>query len=527
MEWSLDASEPSRISDVRCEVVGFLARHAEPGGSPRIVELAFDELVSNACRYAPGPVWISVDWAERQPVLHVRDLGPGFSLADALAGPVRGGLQILSDVCGPLHLARHRRRGSDVSVRLPITRAEATADTTVLDDAVLPLPEQVGSDGSIGREAFLGALTVQLTQSLEAIHGPAAAQAAVTSVGTALSRRIEDEYRAARDMTEPLTPRQIAELCVSLKAAIGGDFFVLSVDDEQIVLGNRRCPFGDAVRKAPSLCRMTSSVFSGIATRNTGSGDVRLEQRIAVGDAQCRVVVSLRDHAGAAGDLPLPRPRQDRLRAVLAEDATFLREPLVGMLSGGGIDVVAHCDSPRDILQQVRIHRPDVAVLDLQETRTGEALDAACRVRREEPGTGVLVLAEQIAVDSARALLQHGSAGVGYLLKNRLGEPDDLVEHVRTVATGGTALDPAVVAEVARLRRTGDPLLELTPREREVLQLLADGLSNDAIADELVVTKRAIEKHVSNLFAKLHLPHAAGQERRVLAVLAYRQATSG
>ena len=378
----------------------------------------------------------------------------------------------------------------------------------------------------MGRDAFLSALAVQLAQVVEQTHGPASGQSAVTAVGDAVGARIEQEYRRARALTDRLSPAQLAELFVSLKAAIGGDFYVVSADDKQIVLGNRRCPFGEAVRRAPSLCQMTSNVFGGIAKRNAGQASVQLEQRIAVGDPECRVVISLLDRAATSTEARIPVPRGPRLRAVLAEDAVFLREPLLKALAEAGIDVVAQCDNPRDVLAQVRTYKPDVAIVDFQDDQTAEALAVAATVRRDHRDTGVVVLAEHVDAASARRLLKAATSGVGYLLKDRVADVDDFVAEVRTVADGGTALDGEVVAEVAALHTVDDPVQDLTPREADVLHLLAQGLSNDAIAAELVVTKRAVEKHIGNIFLKLDLPPSSESERRVLAALAYQQSTA-
>lgn len=529
MEWFLSTTDPSRVSDVRREVLSYLERHAQPGSQLRIAELAFDELVDNACRYAPGPVWVQVDWSDPQPVLHVRDTGPGFRLQDVVSDGSSGGLRLLSKAVGPLHVSADRSRGTAVSLRLPVLRPEDPPAPVVVhpDGDSSPAADHVDADGSIGRDAFLGTLVVQLAQAVEQTHGPGAAQAAVTAVGTSVGSRIEQEYRRAPALTDRLSPQQLADLFVSLERAVGGDFHPISVSDDEIVLGNRCCPFGAAVRTAPSLCRMTSSVFGGIAARNTGHGHVTLQQRIAVGDPGCRVVVSLRrrqtDHAQ---DGP-PVAHRERLRAVLAEDAVFLREPLLRVLADSGIDVVAQCDDAHDVLARVRTYQPDVAIVDLREDRTPAALEVARTVRREHPATGVVVLAERVAVDSARTLLEAVSTGVGYLLKDRIADVEDFVGQVRAVAADGTAIDAAVIREVATLGGSHDPLDDLTAREGEVLRLIAEGFSNDAIAERLVVTKRAVEKHVSSIFLKLDLPPTTDGERRVLAALAYRRRRVG
>lgn len=529
MEWSFDTTDATRVGEVRRAVLGYLDRHAQPGSPLRIAELAYDELVGNASRYAPGPVQVQVDWSEPRPVLHVRDTGPGFRLTDAVSEEARGGLRLLTKVAGPVHLSPDRDHGAAVSLQLPLLRAlePPVPVSPGPDSSLAPAADQVASDGTVGRDAYLGALVVHLAATVDQTHGPAAAQAAVTAAGTSVGSRIEREYRRARALTDRLTPQQVADLLVSLEAAVGGDFSTVSVSDDEIVLRNRRCPFGAAVRTAPSLCRTTSSVFAGIAARGTGHGDVTLEERIAVGDPQCRVVVSLRPRrpeqaASSSADL-----RGERLRAVLAEDTAFLREPLLHVLADGGVDVVAQCDSAREVLDRVRTYRPDVAVVDLREDRTPAALEVARTVRREHPATGVVVLAEHVDVDSARHLLETASTGVGYLLKDRIADVDDFVHQVRAVAADGTAIDAEVLAGVARLDAGRHALDDLTAREGDVLRLLAEGLDNDGIAERLVVTKRAVEKHVSSIFLKLDLPPSTGGQRRVLAALAYRRHRSG
>lgn len=318
---------------------------------------------------------------------------------------------------------------------------------------------------------------MQLAQALELTYGPVAAENAVSAVGTIVGSRIEEEYRRARALADRLSPRQMADLFVTLKAAIGGDFHIVHADEERVVLGNSHCPFGEAVRRAPSLCGMTSSVFGGIAQRNAGHGAVTLEQRIAVGDPQCRVVVELREPGGSPRDLDdtAAGASTARVRAVLAEDALFLRGPLVQVLAEAAVEVVAHCKSPDRVPGHVRTYRPDVLVLDFGEARTAEALAVASEVRDAMPGTGVLVLAERVAAEGARQLLRRGTSGVGYLLKSTLEDVDAFVEAVLTVSRGGSAIDQEVVAEVARLDRGKQPLADLTSRELEVLHCLLTG----------------------------------------------------
>ena len=224
------------------------------------------------------------------------------------------GLFIVAHVTRDLAAASKRAGGSRVSAVLPLERRkERSHDPPRQRRDALPGAEEATPDGTFGRESFLRALVVQLAQAVESQQGPDAAEAAVAQVGADVGGRMEDEYRRARGIVEHLAAEQIADLYVRLKAAIGGDFYVIEADEQKIVLGNRACPFGDVVRRAPGLCRMTSSVFGGIAARNSGGASVVLEERIAVGDPECRVVVWLGgDKAGrwdAAHDYEDPARR--------------------------------------------------------------------------------------------------------------------------------------------------------------------------------------------------------------------------
>jgi len=211
------------------------------------------------------------------------------------------------------------------------------------------------------------------------------------------------------------------------------------------------------------------------------------------------------------------------LRAVVADDSLLIREGVVGVLRSGGIEVVAQAGDEEGLLRAVRAHRPDVAVTDIRmpPTHTDEGVRAARAIRAELPGTGVLVLSQHAEERYAVALLGDSAAGLGYLLKDRVGDVDGFVDAVRRVGDGGSALDPEVVSRLLGRRRRSDPLEGVTPREREVLGLMAEGRSNHAIAEQLVVTDRAVEKHVTSIFGKLGLPPTQDDHRRVLAVLAY------
>jgi DNA-binding NarL/FixJ family response regulator len=211
------------------------------------------------------------------------------------------------------------------------------------------------------------------------------------------------------------------------------------------------------------------------------------------------------------------------MRVVLADDSVLLREGVARLLEEAGMDVVGQAGDADDLLRKVRAHKPDVAVIDVRmpPTHTDEGLRAAAAIRESHPQTGVLVLSAYIDEGPALELLSDSAEGLGYLLKDRVGDVDAFVDAVRRVGRGGSALDPEVVSRLLGRRRREDPLEGVTPREREVLSLMAEGRSNHAIAEQLVVTERAVEKHVTSIFGKLGLPPTQDDHRRVLAVLAY------
>jgi DNA-binding NarL/FixJ family response regulator len=214
------------------------------------------------------------------------------------------------------------------------------------------------------------------------------------------------------------------------------------------------------------------------------------------------------------------------VRVVVADDSVLLREGVVRLLEEAGFEVVGQAGDGEDLLRKTRAHKPDVAIVDIRmpPTHTDEGVRAAQAIREELPGTGVLVLSQYVEQQYAIELLGEDAAGVGYLLKDRVTDLEQFAEAVRRVAEGGSALDPEVVSEMLGRKRSGDPLHELTPREREVLGLMAEGRSNQAIAEALVITERAVEKHVTSIFGKLGLSPAAEDHRRVLAVLTYLNA---
>ena len=210
------------------------------------------------------------------------------------------------------------------------------------------------------------------------------------------------------------------------------------------------------------------------------------------------------------------------MRVVVADDAVLLREGLVRLLTENGHAVVAVVGDGPSLVQAVVAHRPDVSIVDVRmpPSHTDEGLRAAVAARQVVPGSPVLVLSQYVEVSYADDLLADRRGGVGYLLKDRVAEITDFLDALARVATGGTVLDPEVIAQLVARRGRG-PLDALTPREREVLALMAEGRSNTAIARRLVVTDGAVEKHVKNIFTKLDLPPDEEQHRRVLAVLAY------
>jgi DNA-binding NarL/FixJ family response regulator len=214
------------------------------------------------------------------------------------------------------------------------------------------------------------------------------------------------------------------------------------------------------------------------------------------------------------------------MRVVLGEDSVLLREGIARLLEDSGFEVVGRAGDADELLRKVRAHKPDVAIVDIRmpPTHTDEGLRAARAIRSERPGTAVLVLSAYVEEDYALDLLSDSAAGVGYLLKDRIADVERFVDSIRRVAEGGSALDPEVVSQMLGRRRAADPLHLLTPREREVLALMAEGRSNHAIAAELTVSERAVEKHVTSIFGKLDLPASADDHRRVLAVLAYLKA---
>jgi DNA-binding NarL/FixJ family response regulator len=211
------------------------------------------------------------------------------------------------------------------------------------------------------------------------------------------------------------------------------------------------------------------------------------------------------------------------VRVAIAEDSVLLREGLARLLSDAGFEIVATCPDAEALMLKVRSYEPDVVVVDIRlpPTHNDEGLQAALDIRAQHPGVAVLVLSQYVELGLALKLLADSAEGVGYLLKDRVGDVDDFVDAVRRVADGGSAVDPIIVSTLLSRQRDDDPLARLTPREREVLELMATGSSNQGIADSLVITLRAVEKYVSSIFGKLGLPSTGSESRRVLAVLTF------
>ena len=211
------------------------------------------------------------------------------------------------------------------------------------------------------------------------------------------------------------------------------------------------------------------------------------------------------------------------MRVVVAEDSVLLREGIVMLLENAGFDVVAQAGDAEDLVRKVGAHKPDVAIVDVRmpPTNTDDGLRAAIKLRARQPGLGVLVLSQYVEPAYAQALVVDSAEGVGYLLKDRIGDVDRFIEAVRRVGSGGSALDPEVVRHLMGRSTGRDALAPLTARERETLELMAEGRSNRAIAETFGISERAVEKNVTSIFGKLGLTHTPDDHRRVLAVLTY------
>ena len=214
------------------------------------------------------------------------------------------------------------------------------------------------------------------------------------------------------------------------------------------------------------------------------------------------------------------------MRVVVAEDGVLLREGLTRLLAESGFEVVGQCTTAEELLLKVRSYSPNVAIVDIRlpPTHKDEGFRAAQEIRARHPAVGVLVLSQYLELGLAEELLADSAEGLGYLLKDRVSNVKEFAAAVRRVGDGGSALDPTIVSQLLGRRRGQDPLAELSPREREVLELMAEGRSNQGIAERLVITERAVQKHATNIFRKLGLAGSSDDHRRVLAVLTFLNA---
>jgi DNA-binding NarL/FixJ family response regulator len=211
------------------------------------------------------------------------------------------------------------------------------------------------------------------------------------------------------------------------------------------------------------------------------------------------------------------------MRVVLADDTMLLREGVALLLAEAGFDVVAQAENGEALVESVGEHLPEVAIVDLRmpPTHTDEGLQAALKIRARHPDVGVMVLSQHADIGLAMKLLDHGTEGVGYMLKDRVADLDDFADAIRRVANGGSALDPSIVSQLLSKRREAGPLDDITPREREVLEQMAEGRSNQGIAERLAISERGVQKHVTSIFDKLGIPAGTDDHRRVLAVLTF------
>lgn len=323
MDWYVPRDDVAAITALRHEVQDYLARHAAPSSDLSVAELVVQELVVNAIEHTGRPAWVQLSWLEEHPDVTVWDLGPGFDPAEQLeSGAVPAarldardtgagapydaespalldeggrGLFLVTHLAESFEVAARRAGGSRVRATLPVSRATTRSiDPPRHVAGALPGPDEARPEGGFSKDVFLRALVVQLSQAVEHAGGPDVSEDVVAEVGITVGGQMEEEYRLAKGVVGRMSPDQLADCFVRLKHAIEGGFYVVEIAEDRMVLGNHRCPFGNAVRKSPSLCRMTSAVFGGIAARNHDEGSaIVLEERIAVGDPGCRVVVHL------------------------------------------------------------------------------------------------------------------------------------------------------------------------------------------------------------------------------------------
>jgi DNA-binding NarL/FixJ family response regulator len=372
---------------------------------------------------------------------------------------------------------------------------------------------------------------------------------------TRLVRELGDTYPAALEEHRRLLRSSVDETNGSEMDCRGDEFAAVFDQPEEAVAAARRI-----LEQHPGPLRVRVGIHTGDPLRVDGSYvgvDVHRTSRICNAGHGGQVLLSETAHAALSEPIDVldlgphqlrgletpehiyqldsavtfPPLRADaaehglgaRLRVVVADDSVLLREGVARLLDDAGFNVVGQAGDADELLLKVRSYTPDVAIVDIRmpPTHTDEGLQAAKEIRERYPDVGVLVLSQYVESGYALELLQEDANGIGYLLKDRVSDVGEFAAAVKRVAEGGSALDPEVVSRLVGRRRGDDPLSSLTPREREVMELMAEGRSNQAIAERLVVTLRAVEKHVTSIFGKLRLPADEQDHRRVLAVLTY------
>jgi DNA-binding NarL/FixJ family response regulator/class 3 adenylate cyclase len=385
---------------------------------------------------------------------------------------------------------------ADVEGSTALMRGAPNAYPSVIADVRRILREEIGARGGVEVDATGDELFAVFADA------PSAADAAVTV------------QRAIRDNTWPPGAR--------VRIRIGLHTGTAEVNEEgytglDVVRASRIASAGHGGQIV--LSDSARALVSSVETRDLGTHRLtglpepeRIHQLLVEGLP--RDFDPLRGTVATLGEA---------MRIVIADDSVLLREGVVRLLEEAGFAVAAQSGTADDLMRHVAMHKPDVAIVDIRmpPTHTDEGLRAAKEIRERFPETGVLVLSQYVEADYAMELLSETAEGVGYLLKDRVSDLEQFAAAVRRVGEGGSALDPAVVNQLVGRRRQHDPLDELTPREREVLEAMAEGRSNQAIAERLFITLRAVEKHVTSIFGKLGLPASADDHRRVLAVLAY------
>jgi DNA-binding NarL/FixJ family response regulator/class 3 adenylate cyclase len=384
--------------------------------------------------------------------------------------------------------------------------ADVEASTRLQQDERLDYPAVIGSIRAILR----GAIAANGGHEVDAVgdeflaafsHAPAAADAA---------------YEAQRGMRDATWPGD-AHVRVRIGIHQGTpDFGEEGYTGLDIVRAARISQAGHGGQIVASA--QTVETLGSVACVDLGEHAIEglpAPERVfqLVADDLARDFPPLRNTSGTVGN---------SIKVVIADDSVLLREGIVRLLTESGFEVAAQSGTPDDLLRHVGLHKPNVAIVDIRmpPTHTDEGLRAAAEIRERFPDTGVLVLSQYVEAGYAMDLLADSAEGVGYLLKDRVSDVDQFASAVKRIAEGGSVLDPDVVSQLLGRQRRDDPLDALTPREREVLELMAEGRSNQAIADRLFITLRAVEKHVTSIFSKLNLPASTEDHRRVLAVLA-------